>query len=100
MLKAENLVPMCCLKKGRYNVFQKALHRVRFKVEAEPEFYMLLLMVLAQTGQWNKFSPERELKQFLTGQSLVKVPVPVADKMTQQKLLSVIESRPIRMRKH
>lgn len=72
--------------------FQKALHRVRFQVEAEPEFYMYYLWFLAQTGQLNKFFTGTGIKH-LTGQSLVKVPVPVADKMIQQKLLSVIESR-------
>jgi type I restriction enzyme, S subunit len=72
--------------------YQKALHRIRFTVLAEPKFYMYYLWFAAQTGQLQKYFTGTGIKH-LTGQSLVKIPVPLTDIRTQREILSIIESR-------
>jgi len=72
--------------------YQKALHRIRFTVLAEPKFYMYYLWFAAQTGQLQKYFTGTGIKH-LTGQSLVKIPVPFTDIRTQREILSIIESR-------
>ena len=72
--------------------YQKALHRVRFTDGSNPKFYMYYLWFAAQTGQLKRFFTGTGIKH-LTGQSLVKVPVPSADKNTQDHAVSEIEFR-------
>lgn len=72
--------------------YQKALHRVRFTVKAEPRLYMYYLWYIAQNGLLNKFYTGTGIKH-LTGQSLEKIPVPVTDIGEQKRLLELIEMR-------
>ena len=72
--------------------YQKALHRVRFTDGSNPKFYMYYLWFAAQTGQLKRFFTGTGIKH-LTGQSLAKVPVPSADKNTQDHAVSEIEFR-------
>ena len=72
--------------------YQKALHRVRFTDGSNPKFYMYYLWFAAQTGKLKRFFTGTGIKH-LTGQSLVKVPVPSADKNTQDHAVSEIEFR-------
>ena len=72
--------------------YQKALHRVRFTDGSNPKFYMYYLWFAAQTGQLKRFFTGTGIKH-LTGQSLVKVPVPSADKNIQDHAVSEIEFR-------
>ena len=72
--------------------YQKALHRVRFTDGSNPKFYMYYLWFAAQTGQLKRFFTGTGIKH-LTGQSLMKVPVPSADKNTQDHAVSEIEFR-------
>lgn len=72
--------------------YQKALHRVRFTIKAEPRFYMYYLWYITQSGSINKFYTGTGIKH-LTGQSLEKIPVPVADIGEQKRLLELIEMR-------
>lgn len=72
--------------------YQKALHRVRFTDGSHPKFYMYYLWLAAQTGQLKRFFTGTGIKH-LTGQSLAKVPVPSADKNTQDHAVSEIEFR-------
>lgn len=72
--------------------YQKALHRVRFTVKAEPRLYMYYLWYIAQNGLLNKFYTGTGIKH-LTGQSLEKIPVPITDIEEQKRLLELIEMR-------
>lgn len=72
--------------------YQKALHRVRFTIKAEPRFYMYYLWYITQSGSINKFYTGTGIKH-LTGQSLEKIPVPVAGIGEQKRLLELIEMR-------
>ncbi len=71
--------------------YQKALHRVRFTNDTNPKFYMYYLWFMAQTGGLTPYFTGTGIKH-LTGQSLVKIPVPIADRPTQDYLISEIES--------
>ena len=72
--------------------YQKALHRVRFTDDSNPKFYMYYFWFAAQTGKLNPFFTGMGIKH-LTGQSLVKVPVPTARKEEQDLIVQEIESR-------
>lgn len=72
--------------------YQKALHRVRFTIKAEPRFYMYYLWYITQSGSINKFYTGTGIKH-LTGQSLEKIPVPVTDIGEQKRLLELVEMR-------
>ena len=72
--------------------YQKALHRVRFTDDSNPKFYMYYFWFAAQTGKLNPFFTGMGIKH-LTGQSLVKVPVPTARKEEQDFIVQEIESR-------
>lgn len=72
--------------------YQKALHRVRFTIKAEPRFYMYYLWYITQSGLINRFYTGTGIKH-LTGQSLEKIPVPVTDIGEQKRLLELIEMR-------
>ena len=72
--------------------YQKALHRVRFINEANPKFYMYYLWFAAQTGRLNPYFTGMGIKH-LTGQSLVRVPVPNANIKQQNLVVQDIESK-------
>jgi len=71
--------------------YQKALHRVRFTDSSNPKFYMYYLWYAAQTGQLKSLFTGTGIKH-LTGQSLVKVLVPTAERITQDSIVNVIET--------
>lgn len=72
--------------------YQKALHRVRFTDGSNPMFYMYYLWFAAQTGKLNSFFTGTGIKH-LTGQSLVKISVPKAERRIQDDIVMQIESR-------
>ncbi|BCK85913.1 hypothetical protein MM59RIKEN_32320 (plasmid) [Pusillibacter faecalis] len=72
--------------------YQKALHRVRFTDGSNPMFYMYYLWFASQTGKLNEYFTGMGIKH-LTGQSLVKVPVPTVNRINQDKIVLDIESR-------
>jgi type I restriction enzyme S subunit len=72
--------------------YQKALHRVRFTDGSNTLFYMYYLWYAAQTGQLKPYLTGTGIKH-LTGQSLVKVPVPTAGKEIQNNTVTEIETR-------
>ena len=72
--------------------YQKALHRVRFTNGSNPKFYMYYLWFAAQTGKLTPFFTGMGIKH-LTGQSLVKVPVPNTSRERQDCVIEEIESR-------
>lgn len=71
--------------------YQKALHRVRFTDSSNPKFYMYYLWYAAQTGQLKSLFTGTGIKH-LTGQSLVKVFVPTAERITQDSIVNEIET--------
>lgn len=72
--------------------YQKALHRVRFVNDSNPKFYMYYLWFAAQTGKLSPYFTGMGIKH-LTGQSLVKVPVPDVERKQQDYMIREIESR-------
>lgn len=72
--------------------YQKALHRVRFADGSNPKFYMYYLRFAAQTGKLKAYFTGMGIKH-LTGQSLVKVPVPTVNRIEQDDIVSSIECR-------
>jgi type I restriction enzyme S subunit len=83
----------CAVWKDKKSIFyQKALHRVRFTDGSIPEFYMYYLWFAAKTGALNPYFTGTGIKH-LTGQSLIKVPVPSVDPDIQKGIVSEIESR-------
>lgn len=72
--------------------YQKALHRVRFTDNSNPYFYMYYLWFAAQTGKLNSYYTGTGIKH-LTGQSLVKIPVPTTYRTQQDEIVEMIESR-------
>lgn len=72
--------------------YQKALHRVRFIDGSNPKFYMYYLWFAAQTGCLRPYFTGTGIKH-LTGQSLSKVPVPIADRSIQDRIVLNIEER-------
>lgn len=72
--------------------YQKALHRVRFTDGSNPLFYMYYLWYAAQAGYLKPFFTGTGIKH-LTGQSLVKLPVPTAKPELQTMIVSEIESK-------
>lgn len=72
--------------------YQKALHRVRFLDNSNPQFYMYYLWFASQSGQLSKYFTGTGIKH-LTGQSLARVLVPTAERTTQDSIVAEIESR-------
>lgn len=72
--------------------YQKALHRVRFTDGSNPKFYMYYLWFAAQTGILRPYFTGTGIKH-LTGQSLSKVPVPIAERSIQDRVVLNIEER-------
>lgn len=72
--------------------YQKALHRVRFTDGSNPKFYMYYFWLAAHAGNLNEYFTGMGIKH-LTGQSLVKVPVPTTARNEQDKIVLDIDAR-------
>lgn len=72
--------------------FQKALHRVRFNEPCRPKFYMYYFLLASKSGTLSKYFTGTGIKH-LTGESLKKVPVPLADIEQQDQIVRKIEAR-------
>ncbi len=72
--------------------YQKALHRLRFTDGSYPKFYMYYLWFLSQMGNLKSYFTGTGIKH-LTGQSLVKIPVPNLSSDEQGEIVSKIETR-------
>ena len=70
--------------------YQKALHRIRFTDGSNPNFYMYYLWLAAKSGRLTPYYTGTGIKH-LTGQSLVKIPVPICSRTIQDKLVLKIE---------
>lgn len=72
--------------------FQKAIHRVRFNPQFVPDFYAFYILYLSKTGDLNSYFTGSGIKH-LTGESLVKIPVPQLSYSEQLKIVEVLESK-------
>lgn len=83
----------CAVWEKKTSIFyQKALHRVRFKNQSNPKFYMYYLWYAAQTGILSQYYTGTGINH-LTGQSLEKVSVPNSPLSEQNQIVDIIESR-------
>lgn len=72
--------------------YQKALHRVRFIDGSNPKFYMYYLWFAAQADLLKPFFTGTGIKH-LTGQSLVRIPVPTTDREKQDRIVKEVEEK-------
>ncbi len=71
--------------------YQKALHRVRFKVPFEPSMLVFLLQEMALTGALVGWLSGTTIKH-LTLESFNKLPIPLPPVATQQALVAEVEA--------
>jgi type I restriction enzyme S subunit len=72
--------------------FQKALHRVRFKVPFEPKLLVYFLELLARTGGLERRFTGSTIKHF-TREAFVQLPIPVPPEAEQKLMLAEIEKQ-------
>jgi type I restriction enzyme M protein len=71
--------------------YQKALHRVRFKVPFEPSMLVFLLQEMAQSGALTGWLSGTTIKH-LTLESFNKLPIPIPPLVIQQQIVAEIEA--------
>ncbi len=71
--------------------YQKAIHRVRFKVPFEPSMLVFLLQEMAQSGALKGWLSGTTIKH-LTLESFNKLPIPLPPMSTQQQIVAEIEA--------
>jgi type I restriction enzyme S subunit len=72
--------------------FQKALHRVRFRVPYEPQLLIYLLERLAKSGGLERRFTGSTIKHF-TREAFLRLPVPLPPVPEQQRLVAEIEKQ-------
>ena len=72
--------------------YQKALHRVRFWGNYEPQLIIYLLEFLAKTGRLEKLFTGSTVKHF-TRESFIKLAVPLPPLREQYRIISEVERR-------
>ncbi len=72
--------------------FQKALHRVRFKVPYEPRLLVYLLDFLAKNGNLERRFTGSTIKHF-TREAFVQLPVPMLPIAEQRRIVAEIEKQ-------
>jgi hypothetical protein len=70
--------------------FQKALHRVRFKVPFEPKLFVHILQVFAQNGELESRFSGTTIKH-LTREVFAKLPIPLPPLEEQRRIVAEIE---------
>jgi type I restriction enzyme S subunit len=76
--------------------FQKALHRVRFKVPYEPRLLVYLLELLAKGGRLERRFTGSTIKHF-TREAFLQLPVPSLSLAEQQRIVTEIEKQLARL---
>lgn len=72
--------------------YQKALHRVRFKIHFEPRLLVYLLELLAKTGALEHRFTGSTIKHF-TREAFIQLPVPLAPLSEQRRIVAEIEKQ-------
>ena len=75
-----------------YLKFQKALHRVRFRVPYEPRLLVYLLELLAKSGSLERRFTGSTIKHF-TREAFLELPVPRLPLTEQQRVVAEIEKQ-------
>jgi len=71
--------------------YQKALHRVRFKVPYEPSLLVFFLQGMSETEKFRGWLSGTTIKH-LTLDSFKKIPIPLPPLATQQAIVAEIEA--------
>ena len=72
--------------------FQKAIHRVRFKVPFEPRLLVYLLELLAKSGRLERRFTGSTIKHF-TREAFVQLPIPLPPLAEQHRIVAEIEKQ-------
>lgn len=72
--------------------FQKALHRVRFKVPFDPRLLVYFLELLAKTGGLERRFTGSTIKHF-TREAFVQLPIPFPPEKEQRRIVAEIEKQ-------
>jgi type I restriction enzyme S subunit len=72
--------------------FQKAIHRVRFKIPFEPRLLVYFLEWLAKSGQLDRRFTGSTIKHF-TRESFVQLPIPLPPPAEQHRIVAEIEKQ-------
>lgn len=76
--------------------FQKALHRVRFRIAFEPRLFVYFLESLAKSGGLERRFTGSTIKH-LTREAFEKLPIPVPPESDQRRILEEIEKQITRL---
>ncbi len=71
--------------------YQKALHRVRFKIPYEPKLLMYFLQALAKTTEWHNRFQGATIKHF-TREMFIELPIPVPSIEEQQRIVKELDA--------
>jgi restriction endonuclease S subunit len=76
--------------------YQKALHRVRFKVPYEPKLLVYFLQALAKTKEWKDRFQGATIKHF-TREMFIELPVPVPPMEKQRRIVAELDAEAAQM---
>lgn len=76
--------------------YQKALHRVRFKIPYEPKLLVYFLQALAKTKEWEGRFHGATIKHF-TREMFIELPVPVPPIEEQRRIVSELDAEAAQM---
>jgi type I restriction enzyme M protein len=76
--------------------YQKALHRVRFKIPYEPKLLVYFLQALAKTKEWEDRFHGATIKHF-TREMFIELPVPVPPIDEQRRIVAELDAEAAQM---
>jgi len=76
--------------------YQKALHRVRFKVPYEPKLLVYYLQALSQTKEWEDRFHGATIKHF-TREMFIELPIPLPPLEEQRRIVSELDAEAAQM---
>jgi type I restriction enzyme M protein len=76
--------------------YQKALHRVRFKVPYEPKLLVYFLQALARTKEWEDRFHGATIKHF-TREMFIELPIPLPSLEEQRRIVSELDAEAAQM---
>ncbi|MFA6545346.1 MAG: restriction endonuclease subunit S, partial [Limisphaerales bacterium] len=76
--------------------YQKALHRVRFKIPYEPKLLVYFLQALAKTKEWEDRFHGATIKHF-TREMFIELPIPLPPLPEQRRLVAELDAEAAQM---
>lgn len=76
--------------------YQKALHRVRFKVPYEPKLLVYYLQALARTKEWDDRFHGATIKHF-TREMFIELPIPLPPLPEQERIVAELDAEAARL---